>query len=234
MNDANFTACKDSAFIVPYMYGELSSSDCASFESHLLDCGECTDQFADISNARYEVYEWKKLEFEPLSTPKIKIAYAQVHSADGYSWFEKVRAALAHGWSAPGFAFAGMAIVATFAVLMVTTRDTDNGNVASANVNVQVESNSATIPSPVTKKVVADDRALDPVGPTRIKAEPAGRNEAKRVNQTRKTPRRQMAETRSTSAQNLPRSAPSLNEFAEDEDTSLRLAELFDDIETSD
>jgi hypothetical protein len=46
--------------------------------------------------------------------------------------------------------------------------------------------------------------------------------------------RQQTIGTRTTARQGPPQRVPTLNEYVEDEDTSLRLAELFDDIETSD
>ena len=54
MNNVN---CKYANEIVPYMYGELASSATAEFESHLLECQLCTDEFAELSAARYEVYD---------------------------------------------------------------------------------------------------------------------------------------------------------------------------------
>ena len=237
MNDVNSSACKNSAFIVPYMYGELPAADCASFESHLLDCGDCTDQFAEISSARYEVYEWKKLEFEPLSTPHIQIPYDDVPSTASLPWFDKIRAAFAQGWSAPGFAFAAVAIVAMFGAVVFLTRTNENGNFTTANLNVPAMSDRATTP-PASDRMAANetdaDPVVEPILPGRIRTVPVKQNETKRTRQANATPRRQLLETRTTSAQNVPRPAPSLNDFTEDEDTSLRLAELFDDIETSD
>ena len=44
MNDLNLKGCKFSADIVPYMYGELAAADTLAFESHLLECSDCTDE----------------------------------------------------------------------------------------------------------------------------------------------------------------------------------------------
>ncbi len=236
MNDANFSACKNSSDIVPYMYAELSSSDSSVFESHLLDCGECTDQFAEISNARFEVYEWKKLEFDPLVTPGIRIPY-ESESAVGVSWIDKVRAAFGHGWKTPGLAFAGMAIVSTLAAVLVLTRD--DGSDIAANINSNVPAvNTAGIqasdpPTLVLDRPVDTVKGLEVQQPVQIESTTKPL-EPKRTNQGRRAVRPQNIDTIPASARNQQRSVPTLNEFSEDEDTSLRLAELFEDIETSD
>ena len=77
MNDLKNPGCKFHADIVPYMYGEMSAAESSAFETHLIDCGVCTDEFAAVSNARYEVYDWKKTEFEPLATPVFTIPYGE-------------------------------------------------------------------------------------------------------------------------------------------------------------
>lgn len=236
MNDVNFSGCKFSADIVPYMYGELSATDCSAFESHLLNCGECTDEFAAISNARYEVYDWKKLEFDPLATPRFEIPY-ETETLVAASWVEKLRAVFAQSWAVPGVAFAGLVIVAVFAAsfLMLGDRGVDiagedNSNRGPVNMPVAAKTND-------TPDVSKDENATisSPVSPTKVepvKIGGRGRVEQKRaVEDLRFTPTRSV-EKKQTSAQN--QNPPRLNEFSEDEDTSLRLAELFEDIETSD
>src|SRR5881392_3406899 len=102
MKDVNFSKCKFNGDMVSYMYGELPSDESTVFEQHLLDCTNCTDEFAAISSSRYEVYDWKKLEFDPLETPSFEIP---VGEAAGVSWSDKVRAVFARGWMVPAFSF---------------------------------------------------------------------------------------------------------------------------------
>ena len=61
--------------IVSYIYSEIGAAERTRFENHLSDCSLCTDEFAAISNARFSVFEWRREEFADLSTPKIVIPY---------------------------------------------------------------------------------------------------------------------------------------------------------------
>src|SRR6478609_2180441 len=115
MKDANITECKFSGEMVSYMYGELSSDETSAFERHLLDCSSCTDDFAAISSSRYEVYDWKKLEFDPLETPSFDIPFEV--TAD-LSWAQKIRAAFG-SWAVPAVSFAAFAIVSIVAAALI-------------------------------------------------------------------------------------------------------------------
>lgn len=227
--------CKFENGIVPYMYGELPAHEASEFESHLLECGACTDEFAAVSAARYEVYEWKKLEFEPLATPVFEIPQ---HEHGGISWFDKLRAAFASSWAIPGFAFAGLALVVAFTTLFVLSRD-DNRNVAKVNTD-RPETNRTIVaaeanPSPVmvtpqsdAENVVAPRPTIIPV--SEHKQSPSQTRRPARVDRP-VSPR--IVLVPETVVNKTPK-APTLNNFDDEEDTSLRLAELFDDIETRD
>lgn len=230
MNDLKNSGCKLSADIVPYMYGELSSAEASVFESHLLECVDCTDEFAAVSNARYEVYDWKKTVFEPLPTPVFTIPYGEVVA--GISWFDKVRAAFSQSWAVPAGAVAGIAIVSVSAWIFYFSGDTGS-NVAWVNTN------SRPVPATTaheTKEpaVVVNDEVEQPAAgvmrQVRAVSGGSGRKRAARSERTVAVPR--AVEARTTSTANRP--APTLNDFAEDEDMSLRLAQLFEDIETRD
>lgn len=226
MNDLKNSECKLSADIVPYLYGELSPAEGSAFESHLLECVDCTDEFAAMSNARYEVYDWKKTEFEPLATPVFTIPYAE----PALSWFDKVRATFGPSWAVPGAAFAGMAIVSVFAGIVYFSGDTGS-NVAQGNTNSRPVSATA---APEERVVVGEDDVEAPapreIQPVRPVTGGAVRKRAARPDKKIAVPR--PVEARAVSTPNRP--APTLNEFADDEDTSLRLAQLFEDIDTRD
>lgn len=238
MNDVKNTGCELSDEIVPYMYGELSSAEGFAFESHLLECVDCTDEFAAVSHTRYEVYDWKKTEFEPLVTPVFTIPYGE---ANGVSWFGKVRAAFSPSWAVPGAAFAGIAIVSVFAWVFYFSGDSGL-NLAQVNANsipVPASASPEPVPaSPAPEKEVPLGVAKDAVErPATREMQPipavsgsAGRKRAARSARNISVPR--PVEAQAISAPN--RGAPTLNEFAEDEDTSLRLAQLFEDIDTRD
>jgi anti-sigma factor RsiW len=232
MNDIDVSVCKFSTDIVPYMYGELSAAESSVFESHLLDCGACTDEFAVISNARYEIYEWKKLEFDPLATPRFEIPASTEPVYTG-SWAERFRTAFGQRWAIPSLAFAGLAAVAVMsAVIMFQDGSTEVVGVNESS-SAAVSSSPDVMPAVAVAAVIDEDDGS--AGPPEVskpaKVASSQRREPRRVVRSSRRIQPRTTEVRSVSAEN--RNAPRLNDFAEDEDTSLRLAELFEDIGTS-
>jgi len=227
MNDVDFLKCKFGSGIVPYMYGEMSGSESSSFESHLLECSMCTDEFASISSARYEVYEWKKLEFDPLATPQIEIVF---DTGSAVSWADKLRAVFAQSWAIPSMTAAGILVAAVFATTFLLSEKGSPDIAANFSKDAAVDE-SGTRSSPEITSTEAgvsvntsEERQPQP-GVVRSAA-------AQRVSQKHAVRTARPITIKATSAQN-DKKAPRLNEFVEEEDTSVRLAELFDDIETS-
>lgn len=247
MTNANSPNCKFTGDIVSYMYNEMPAAKASAFELHILACTSCTDEFAEISSARYEVYEWKKLEFDPLPTPMFDLP---VHSQSAEVGFiEKIRIAFG-GWAVPSMAFAGLtvAILAGGILWDKSERDVAAVNSNAAPTSAEIEPARPLIQKPLEKP---DPRNVEPdptvSAPGRIVVqEQTPRRDLKtpRVVSSRAAEMRPISPAKQTSARNeigTPaslrnpmRNAPTLNEFVEDEDTSLRLAQLFDDIETSD
>ena len=236
MNDVTFTACEFGSAIVPYMYGELPGAEVQAFESHLVDCSACTDEFAGISLARYEVYDWKKLEFDSLATPVIEIPYPGIQSAP--TLVEKLRAAFS-GWATPAAAFSAVAIVAGFVGILVMNNGSDIAPDISSvdqrsNVNPRdpVTVGASVLPGvqPSLREephVVADRSA-------KVESTRPSRSERRRpVAPVATQPRKQVISARVV-AKAEPRRLPTLNGDVDSEDTSLRLAELLDELDESD
>ncbi len=235
MNDVIFTECKFSADMVPYMYAELSAASSSAFESHLIECGACTDEFAAMSNARYEVYDWKRLEFDPIATPKFAIPFQSESHSVASSWIEKVRTAVSGSWAIPGVAFAGLAIISVLVAVFILSGAHDPeiaANTGALNTGIN---NLAVGRAPESSGLPVASEPVSEVSPGRpfrsdleSIAKPAPRKPAVR---NVKVNTRSYVFTQA-SAQNEQKEIPRLNEFSEDEDTSLRLAELFDDLDT--
>ena len=227
MKDVN---CKNSNGIVPYMYGELATSAATEFETHLLECQACTDEFAALSAARYEVYDWKKLEFDPLASPAIRIPVGEVGEV---SWIEKLRASFAGSWVMPAAAFAGLALIAVLLAIVVSSRNTGSDVVqrnANAPVNMPANTRKAdqgAVATPTETETGVDTSAPAHSAPKPVVVRDSSRRDVRP--QPAIAPRR--TTPRSTTAQTP--TVPRLNEFAEEKDDSLRLAELFEDIDTS-
>ncbi len=236
MNNVLSPKCILSTDILSYLYGEMPAAEYSTFESHLLDCGDCTDEFAAISIARYEVYDWKMTEFEPLETPVFVIPTPVPQLATGLSWVDTLRNAFNHSWAVPGFALAGLAIISTFAGVFNYTGGTEELAQVNSNVTPVVESRSIVENETLTAPpAMAKDSVEEQAPPPGSKPEHAAA--VRSVQKVKVRPARRSLAPRAVEAsatRTRERVVPRLNEFAEDEDTSLRLAQLFEDVDTSD
>lgn len=236
--------CSSSVGIVSYMYNEMSTVDRLAFEEHLVSCVDCTDEFAEIADARFSVYEWRKVEFEAMETPPIAIPYA---TAANTSWIGRLREAFsfAPAWATAGVSLAVIAVV--FGAAIVTDRLNNGDEIANAvqkgnsPLVSQAESDTAVEkPSEiVSAKPLNTEDIANPETAASTDVMPV-RPAAERIIEPAKTVRRlkpvpekvrQGANVERRIQTSVP---PTFTEFAEQEDESLRLAELFNDIETSD
>ncbi|HVF31039.1 MAG TPA: hypothetical protein VNA22_08715 [Pyrinomonadaceae bacterium] len=230
MNNVNLKGCAFSADIVPYMYGELVTFESNAFESHLLECEECTEEFAAVSSARFEVYDWKKLEFDPLRTPAFEIPHAQPAYAGQATWIEKLRAAVSRPWAVPGAAFAAIALFSVMAASFYFKGDDGQA----------VAKNDAETPPTVARPEIRLPEVESPKAVSGENTEPK-RHIVKAASGPTAAPRRpvrrvETVQPKVAAVQQVRTNAPALrlNEFNDDEDTSLRLAQLFDDVDTRD
>ena len=69
--------CEWTDDLIAYLYNEMPAAGRSTFESHLTACQTCTDEFAGLSQARFEVFDWKREEFDTLATPASAIAYPE-------------------------------------------------------------------------------------------------------------------------------------------------------------
>jgi hypothetical protein len=230
MNDVNISKCTFAGDVVPYMYGEMSAAGADSFETHLLECDGCTDELADVSFARYEVYDWKKLEFDPLPTPRI-LPFAEpvpVHTTA--SWFDSVREVFARGWMVPASAFAAFAIAAVYGGATYLSGDVPTID----KVDVTPVTITKPAPQPASESLIPETKTTESprVNEAKVVKVMMKQTEPKKIQRAPRTTSPQPAAL--TVARGTKSTAPRLNEFNDDEDTSLRLAMLFDDLDTRD
>lgn len=210
--------CSYGIDMLAYLYNEMAPADREKFETHLAECSTCIDEFAELSQSRYPVFEWKKAEFDRLATPGIAIPYKAVASS---SWTQKVRQAMSFR---PTFAF-GTAAAAVFAAILMTVIFF-GGSGSDQELAKEVEPTA----SPV--------RVVTNVAPTRdVTAEirPEGPDyvvpKAVHTAETKKPPVRPVKPKPSMKKRNAP--IPVLSTVEDDEDDSLRLTDIFDEIGTS-
>lgn len=231
INDIKIETCSSSADLVAYLYDELGTAERSLFETHLLDCGKCTDEFAELSFARLDVYEWHRDEFVPLETPRFVIPYSK--AAAKKSWLDGLRGFLtSHGqWATAGGAFALAAVVfgAVYVSSLNKTVDMASNNTPEIFTPDRTQPiNSPAIPPVEAKKempAVSPALEITEGGPSVVKA-----------STPRKVPKpaNSLVTVHNISQPVVIKSskAPRLNDFEDEDDNTLRLGDLLADVDT--
>jgi anti-sigma factor RsiW len=224
--------CEYATAAVEYVYGEMSAARTDQFESHLAGCDACIAEIAAVSEARFEVFEWRKLAFDPLKTPAIRIPYAEPIAA---------RVGLAgrlFQLFTPARLAAGGAFAAAFVALLTwlafsaadpaATGTTLAGNTSPAPAAPVMEVTSVDSTSALQPRLADElkpDRAISTTRAVQAKAKAPVR-----------VAKPQLAMDKQPAQRNTVRrnTAPTLSGYAAEEDSSLRLAQVFDEIGSSD
>ena len=229
--------CEFSEVIVPYLYGEASASECERFESHVADCSACTDEFAELSFARFSVFEWQKEEFASMPTPEFVIPY-DLKAAESTGFLTGLRELIAFNWATAIGACAVLTVVAGLGFVAVNYFGNSGSELAGideANKNISIAKPASSPLVPVTNQkveVVSTDakpdlqRSVVPAKASTIDHRP------KRLTMSNnKVPR--LVNTEAVKApQPQDRRTPSLTVGTDEDDRSLRLTDLFDSVDT--
>ena len=216
--DAN-NLCSRGGDTLAYLYDEMAAAERERFEVHLADCTTCIDDFAELSQSRYPVFEWKQLEFDPLPTPRVVIPF----EAASVSWFDRLRTAFA---LRPAIAFGSLAAIAVVASLAAFVL------IGGSSGKMEVAGGAST-PAPV---MPSPEATVQPVQPVVAANEPRAdirRIEAPKVvksSTSASKPAAHSARPKATQQAKRNEPLPALNSTDEDEDDSLRLADIFEEI----
>lgn len=260
MNNHHNSRCGFEEQLVSYIYGEVGSSEKTTFERHLDGCKSCTNEFAALGIVRSSLAEWREVEFAPLETPLIRFADLDETSSASVgwqqtekSWFGRVRDyfSFAPAWATATSFAAILAVIAGISILLFNNSispgiSTDNNQddpksaekVQSVNESSQppteIKENESIPPDPELAK--DDQRKLNDDGKPlnqRVNAVATRRLPKKEL---KNRPTHQPNES-STASKNTVRNSekiagerPRLTDFAADEDDSLRLVDLFDQV----
>ncbi len=227
-NNGNKYNCGRSDDILAYIYNEIESSERRNFETHLAGCTNCTDEFAAVSDARFSVFEWHKEEFAHLPTPEISIPYAVKAEAPRF-WAaigERIRYA---GWLVPAAAAIVFCVGIGFVTLILLR--SNEADVARVEVKrplseaggVDRGTETPTVISEVDKTDVPDAGTTQGVSGNKI-VPSVERVVVRRVLEKSKKPR-----TIRTPSPTMGR-LPVLSNYEENEDRSLRLSDLLDEV----
>lgn len=219
---------------VAYLYADLPPDERERFEDHLLACERCRDEFAELSASRYEVFEWHKLEFVPMETPRIVIPY----EPEKAGWFAGLRESFAFSQRLLAGSAAGMLAAVVLLMVAFWNSEATNTPIAADHGSDRTAVELAGLRH--TEPVEEDDQAVEmnDVAPAlesvngNIEPETVNAAYVPRKDTPRNIPRRPV---RRVSPGNEPAviqaSAPRLNDFEDTSDESLRLSDMFDDIE---
>ncbi|HMQ04581.1 MAG TPA: zf-HC2 domain-containing protein [Pyrinomonadaceae bacterium] len=234
----NFKGCAEPETIVSYLYGELATGAVERFEDHLTICDECTAELAGISFSRLDVYEWKRDEFEQLQTPPIVVPIdGKAHVT---SWIDVLRAI----FSPIQFATAGgMAILAIVTGLWFLSSE-GPVLVATNSLAERTASSAREVygsPEVAIPEVASEPKAVETFTDPElvvVNAEKIVRPQP-RSSTARSTGPTKARSTSNTTAYRVENSSPRpitlrLNDFDDDDDVTLRLADLLADVDTRD
>ncbi len=222
--------------IVSYIYDEIGSAERMKFETHLAGCSVCTDEFAAISNARFSVFEWRREEFADLQTPEIVIPYPAKSTADteivSVGFLAGIR-----GWLSfvnfPIAVAAGLVLCIGLGFLITTYLGNGEQQFASNAKNV--------LPAEIHQQTSVLPKAEDIKKPeVAVKTEPSTVRQSDEIRQVKAAEYRRPKIQKQLQAgnsgnrnaiQNIP-NAPVLSEnYEEADDRSLRLSDLFADVD---
>ena len=222
--------------MVAYLYDELNPAERTSFEAHLAYCGICTDEFAELSFARLDVYEWHRDEFADMATPRFVIPYTETQASA--SWLAGFRGFFASNrqWATAGGVFALIAVI--FAALMISTMTKETGEVAQTPVLEEYTANKIQSVDPPARPSAelmnippASPRDIGPNDPQIVKTVTIGKSSKSAITANRrtvKTPERNLSQPLLSRRSSVPR----LNDFEDEEDNTLRLGDLLADVDT--
>ncbi|HMJ09704.1 MAG TPA: zf-HC2 domain-containing protein [Pyrinomonadaceae bacterium] len=244
MKDTSFynSSCGFDGDLAGYLYGEIKPDEKQRVDSHLAGCNECAMEIASVSAAKFAVEDWRRQEFTGLKTPSITIETNVTSSSQVWSW-----AALRSNFqfSLPIAGVAAALIIVGFSLLVrigapnvgISAGETAANDVSVPNSLPQLPVQETTsnllitndfddpakddLPADVTSTSVKDSkRRMAPERPSIGRLRFAGA-------------RRPVVRPSEISVAKQKSKAPRLNNFDEKDDETLRLEDLFAEIETS-
>lgn len=247
LNNNNNSSCMFAEEIVSYLYNETTVKEKLAFEAHLKNCLMCADEFAGFGFVRSSLTEWRNdevfaLEMPRLENPAIKSSAPVVSTTSG-SWLDNLRELLA--WfparKTAAVAFAAVIIV----VLTMFFINSTNNNEIASNTD-QNPAKDSMLKSDKAKEEVSAKSETAPQNPDNEKEKSKVTETVSKDSAPKNSPQKRklnVAKTNETIAENSvnkekknnniqKQEVPTLTGIGEEEDKSLRLADLFDEIDT--
>lgn len=239
----NHNSCSFAEQIVEYIYDEIPAKDRTNFESHLINCLPCADEIAGFGLVRSTVSEWRKEEIFALDAPALQVPAIQTIESEKSSWFDEFRKLFSFtpAWAA-GFAVLLVCVGLVWMFFGGSTKpdfaSNTSNQVAPVTPIITNESKDLTT-QPKQEQAVVNPKEEDSKNiPQQVK-EIQTKKVAPKVNTVRvsnsapkqKSLKPKINESYAVKTNNVQnQNAPKLSEIDGDEDNSLRLSELFDEV----
>ncbi len=248
-NNHKKSGCGFSEQLVSYLYGETVGAEITAFEAHLNVCSVCAAELEAFSGVQFSINDWKLNEFANLAMPSIEIPYqkaenqAEVSSVKG-SWLSALRELFSlspRGWSLATASLAVLAVCALIALFALNSRK-DNDVAESNKTNpLALPTVEKTTPETITNSNANNqpEKVVKPSSEPKSEVAVAPNTKDNRVVKTSNNSRSTQKVDANSPKNNEQKRTNKNNEVApkiavddEEEDKSLRLAELFDEIDT--
>jgi hypothetical protein len=239
--------CDFSETLVSYLYGEIDAAESLKFQTHLAQCLNCAAELAGFGAVRSQVAEWRLEEFAPMGAPAIELPARENYAsrANGViitdekvspqGWFEGIRAFFTPQIAIGAVGFAAFIIFAGLILTVWMGQNSSNDKTLAKNTQPEqiqndkqiINTGSNVMPDNDVAKNVPEirERTENRIPNTPQKAVKVTRELAHiPVIKTSNSPisrQNEMAVTKVNVKADLP------SHYEEDEDDSLRLADLF-------
>ena len=230
--------------LVAYMYGEMDDAARDRFESHLAACDECAVELGGYADARLGVIEWRRNDFEPLATPAIIIPDTQsvttlVAERPRRSWTDWIGSIAAlPAMARAGIGLAAAALLIGILYFALAPGRLDNGGQSIATVPAPSADQPVSFPELAIPEQAAVGKEAE-IGTPRMASDDRPRTVVRSSERPQRAALRQTPASRNyhrigpleaVTLTPSSRTSPRLNTFEEEEDTTLRLSDLFSQV----
>ena len=248
IDKTSHNSCSDfSEQIASFVYGEITDEEKSSLKAHLDNCAPCADEVAGFVFVRSAIKEWRAEDFAKIHPPGIEISSAKSQTSIFSRWFEIIQ----RNFSLTAIRLsAGLASLLLVACLILYFADFSGDVEFAGNIS---ETNQHVAHSPKLEKNPTDSNAAKTnVGPQETavapnSAKPLRRGTVENLNTTVKadqvTTKNQPGgklknavagnpgkNSHKTPVKTLRKNNAPLFSYEDYEDTSLRLADILEEV----
>ncbi len=139
----NNSNCSFSEEVISYIYDEFTDSQKSEFESHLVNCTNCTDEIASFGAIRTSIQDWKSSDFDNLALPNINIEFEPNRESVPVvetntvqvGWLERLNNLFSPVFLKTATGFAAIVLMLTFGWFLFSSYQNGSENIAEDKSN---------------------------------------------------------------------------------------------------